>query len=183
MRMALAQATFVAQIAPRRRSAPRFATRLPALGNGKVEFPRPGFASPDGLGRDEPDKVGHLVHGFDKADTIEMLDEIEDIALVVAERIEPALAIVDDDDDLGITTIFHRLAGALLQVERKPRPLQHGAAWHFRPQFFEIFFFHSTRQHLPVLLLSDSHSRSSRGRHRKPRRARRARAQRSTRQF
>jgi hypothetical protein len=46
-----------------------------------------------------------------------MLDQAEDFALAVRQRIEPALAAMGDSDDGGAAAVFHRVEGALLDVE------------------------------------------------------------------
>jgi len=51
----------------------------------------------------------------------EVLGEREHIAFGQREGIEPAAAGVDNDHDLAIpAAVLHRLAGALLQVDREP---------------------------------------------------------------
>lgn len=106
-----------------------------------------GFPLPDGLRGYEADKGGNLVHGFNEAHSLQTFDQLEHVALVVAERIEPAHAFMNDNDDLSVAAIFHRPAGAFLEIERKPLLLQHRVAGHFPSQVFQICFFHSSRLH------------------------------------
>ena len=79
----------------------------------------------------------------DARDRAEMRGEVEDIALRFRHRIEPAAAIVNDDDDLTFAAaVLDRLARALLQVDLPACFLQEGHTEHLPSQLIDIFLFH-----------------------------------------
>jgi len=72
-----------------------------------------------------------------------MCDERKHIALRVAERIEPAAAMVGDDDDLGGAAELDGTRGALLFVDRETRFGKDQGAADFFPQFLNFCSLHS----------------------------------------
>ena len=102
-----------------------------------------GGALPDRRRGHEADQRRHLVHRLDEGASPQMDDQAEDVALAVRQRVEPALAAVDADDDRRLAAIFDRLARAFLHVEREALALQHGSAGHLVLQFSQIWSFHA----------------------------------------
>jgi hypothetical protein len=106
-----------------------------------------GSARCDGLGRHEADEAGELFARGDEAVGTEMLGEIEDVALLRRERIEPATPLVDYDDDFAVAAPeFHGAAGALLQIDLPAGGLEDDRAGHLLAQIVDFMLLHpSTR--------------------------------------
>jgi len=65
-----------------------------------------------------------------------MPSETQHIAPGVGQRIEPAPAIVDDDDNLSTAPGFHHPTCAFFQIDRKTRLFQHNDTRDTIPQVF-----------------------------------------------
>lgn len=57
-----------------------------------------------------------------------MLNEAEDIAFGLGERVEPSPAAVYDDNNLSAAPVFDCPPCAFFQIEREPRLLQYDGA-------------------------------------------------------
>src|SRR5258708_10914147 len=105
---------FVGQIAPGRGAGPRSKAMWPTDRNGAGRL-RLGRTLPDRRARDEADDISNTIARVGEAAGTEVLGERKHVPFCGRQRIEPAAAIMDDNDDLAIASIFDRAAGAFLQ--------------------------------------------------------------------
>ena len=96
-------------------------------------------------GRERRRHAQHVAqHAADPAKVqrrVEVLGQAEHVALGVAARVPPALAVVVDDDDLaGAATVLQVVAAAspLIQLVAATHPLQQGGAVHPRLQLLDL---------------------------------------------
>ena len=120
---------------------------------------------------DETDEIGNDVERGREREAVKMFDQTEDVPLGLRQWIEPAFALVNDDDDVVATAVFDRLAGAFLQIDGKAGGFQDGPTIHFLSQLCQFGFFHSLSA-LRAVLCPGLRSLTFRGWTRRPRRAR-----------
>ena len=113
------QSSLTSQISPGIRSAPQTGTPGPALRDRSVGFPaRPAADGFRVARRDAHEAPQHLPDLAEVEAGVQVLDEVEHIALGVAGRVPPAVAVMVDDDDLaGSTAIFQGPFRALTHIQ------------------------------------------------------------------
>lgn len=134
--------TLITEIAPGQRTRPWLAALRPSLGDRGSRLDLPGGPRPDGLLRNEADQRRDALEDLDEGHAIEMLDQAEDVALGLGQGIEPAPALMDDDNDGLAAAIFDRLASAFREIDRESSLFEHRSTQHAIPQLFQFSSFH-----------------------------------------
>src|SRR5258707_10865518 len=132
---------FAGQIAPGRRAGPRSKAMSPTDRNGGDRL-RLCRTLPDRPARDEADGISDTIARVGEAAGTEVLGERKHVPFCGRQRIEPAAAVMDDNDDLAVASIFDRTTGAFLDVDFPALFFEQGCAADLFAQPFDFFLVH-----------------------------------------
>src|SRR5260370_41874113 len=112
---AIRDVPFVGQITPGWGAGPRSKAMSPAA-RDRANRLRLGRTLPDRRARDEADDVSDTIARVGEAAGTEVLGERKHVPFCGRQRIKPAAAVMDDNHDLAVASIFDGAAGTFLCV-------------------------------------------------------------------
>src|SRR6202011_4074599 len=138
---AIGDVPFVGQITPGRGAGPRSKAMSPTDRDGPNRL-RLGRTLPDRCPRHEADDISDTIVRVGEAAGTEVLGERKHVPFCGRQRIEPTAAIMDNNHDLAVASIFERAAGAFLDVDFPAFFFEQGRAADLFAQPFDFFLVH-----------------------------------------